>query len=155
LTSRNAQLIGTRYNDSYVQQGTGSGRRLSMRHKGVPKIETLAATRQSPQRFRLRWDRGSKSFTDIDRTEVMRFALDLVGNGYHDPRNLGNVYGKDRRKLTQSGGTGTNEYSFHNVSKRYLESLDVTPGYLRRYRRSLETYAYPAFGDKHIDEVKV
>jgi hypothetical protein len=49
----------------------------------------------------VRWDRGSKSFTDIDQREVMRFAVDLVSNYYQDPRLQGNLYGKEARRAQQ------------------------------------------------------
>jgi integrase len=126
-----------------------------MRQKGVPKIESLAATKRSPQRFRVRWDRGSKSFTDADRTEVMRFALDLVANDYRDPRDLGNTYGERARNAKRSAGTVRNQHSFREISRRYLDRLEATPGYLRRYRRSLEIHVYPVLGTKDINEIKV
>lgn len=47
------------------------------------------------------------------------------------------------------------ERTFREISQRYLDGLDTTPGYLRRYRRSLEIHVYPLVGTMHIDEIKV
>ena len=106
-----------------------------MRHKGVPKIETLPATKHSPQRYRVRWDRGSKSYTDTDMREVMRFAADLVANDYNDPRSLGNVYGK-HTKFNEEVVSNVHEgRTFKSVAEAYLNTLNTTPGYLRRCRR--------------------
>jgi site-specific recombinase XerD len=126
-----------------------------MRHKGVPTIETLAATKRSPERYRVRWDRGRKSFTDSSKTEVMRFAVDLVENGYEDLRTLGKVYRKAVRQAKQRPTSRATEHTFRTVANLYLENIDVTPGVLRNYRNNLKKHAFPLFGDKHINDVEI
>lgn len=84
---------------------------------------------------------GARVFTDSGRTEVMRFALDLVANDYRDPRDLGKTYGRERLRAEQSNDAEA--------------GLEATPGYLRRYRRALELHAYPVFGNEHIDNIRV
>ena len=125
-----------------------------MKYKGIPTIEVLKATTRSPERYRVRWDRGSKSFTDPDKTEVMRFATDLVANGYSDPRELGNAYGAKAIEA-QRQNSEEMKRTFRRISERYLATLDVTPGYLLRYRQSLEKHVYPRFGDTHINDIRV
>ncbi|GAB3976375.1 hypothetical protein GCM10029978_063090 [Actinoallomurus acanthiterrae] len=128
-----------------------------MRLKGVPTIETLKATRRSPQRFRVRWNQGSRSFTDTDQREVLRFALDLVANGYRDPRELGKTYGSQSRQTQRSAAkpAKTETRTFRAVAEKYLTTRTADPGYLRKYRYALNKHAYPRFGDKPIKDIIV
>ncbi|GAB3976478.1 hypothetical protein GCM10029978_063460 [Actinoallomurus acanthiterrae] len=110
-----------------------------MRHKGIPKIETLKATKRLPLRYKVRWDRGSKSFTDTDRAEALRFGTDLVKNDYIDPREDGRLYGKKAREAQRKTATSPSEdHSFHAVAQRYLQALEGTHGHLQRYRSQLK-----------------
>jgi hypothetical protein len=125
-----------------------------MRSKGVPPIKTLKATKRSPQRYQVRWDRGTKSFTDPDKAEVLRFAVDLLHNDYCDPRDLGRTYGK-RAAKARDQATPSDGKAFRTVAELHLSTVDGTPGYLRRYRQSLKNHAYPIIGNKHINAICV
>jgi integrase len=131
-------------------------RRTSVRHKGIPKIERLKATKRLPQRYKVRWDRGTKSFTDTDRAEVLRFTADLVANDYIDPREDGRLYGKEARAAKRKAAAASKEdRSFRTVAERYLDVLDATPGYVQRYRGHLKNHAYPVIGDMHVRDIRV
>lgn len=128
-----------------------------MRLKGVPKITTLKATKRNPQRYRVRWDNGRRSFTDTDKKEVLRFALDLVANDYRDPRELGNSYGSGRRATAPPAPSThhADTRTFQAVAERYLATRKADPGYLRKYRYTLKKHFYPRFGDKCINDITV
>ena len=125
-----------------------------MRNKGVPTIETLKATKRSPRRYRVRWARGTKSFTDPDKAEVLRFALDLLHNDYRDPRDLGQTYGK-KAANAQDQAAPSKDRTFRAVAELYLDALDVTPGYLRRYHQSMDKHAYPILGGMQVNDIGV
>ena len=95
-----------------------------------------------------------QSFTDPDKAEVLRFAVDLLHNDYCDPRDLGHTYGKRATKV-QDHAALSDDKTFRAVAELYLSTLDVTPGYLRRFHRTLETHAYPILGDTHINDIGV
>ncbi|MEV5753738.1 hypothetical protein AB0L00_38460 [Actinoallomurus sp. NPDC052308] len=127
-----------------------------MRHKGIPRIETLKATKRLPQRYKVRWDRGTKSFTDTDRAEVLRFATDLVAGDYNDPPDQSKLYGKKAREAKRkAAATSEEDRSFRTVAERYLDALDATPGYVQRFRGQLKNHVYPVIGAMDIGEILV